>query len=76
MFERRVLAINIDPQGELDSFNPKGDCTATDCKKTCKGSQSTGGFVIRDDDHIRLELDSDTILNILRGGPWPPEPPR
>jgi hypothetical protein len=71
-FERRVIALNIDLEGELDSHNPAGDCTATDCKKTCRGSQSTAGFVLREDDHIRFELDTNSILEVLRGGRLPP----
>ena len=66
MFERRVLAINIDPAGELDSFDPRGDCTATDCKKTCQGPHSTGGLVLHGEDRIHLELDARALLDLLR----------
>jgi len=69
MFERRVLTITIDPEGELDSFNPRGDCTATDCKKTCKGPNSTGGLVLHGDDRIHLELDARSVLEFLRQPP-------
>ena len=68
MFERRVLAIHIEPGDVLDSHGEDGGCTATDCKKTCRGSQSTGGIIVREDNHIRLELDPRTIMEFLRGG--------
>lgn len=68
-FERRVLAINIEPDGVLDSFDPRGDCTATDCKKTCKGPNSTGGIILHGEDRIRLEFDYRALLELLQTEP-------